>query len=93
MPSEQTQSPRSYKTWMGIEVFLKITTGETKTSLPCTIIGESDTTVRVRIADQWDVEIYKEMILVVDAYPTKDTDLAHPCCEGLVHPSADGACD
>lgn len=57
-------------------VFLEITTGETTTPLFCTIISESDTTVRVRVADHWDVDLYKEMILVVDAFPHAAMDLA-----------------
>ena len=69
MSRSQKQSPDTYTTWLGIPVFLNVTAGETKTTLFCTIIGESDATVRVRIADQWDVDIYKEMILVVDAFP------------------------
>lgn len=69
MSRSQQQSPDTYTTWMGIPVFLNVITGEAKTSLFCTIIGESDATVRIRIADQWDVDIYKEMILVVDAFP------------------------
>ena len=60
---------------MGMRVFLNVTTGGTKTCLFCTIIGESDATVRVRIADQWDVDIYKEMVLAVDAFPHTGMDL------------------
>jgi hypothetical protein len=61
-----------------------------KTSLFCTIIGESDATVRVRIADQWDVEIYKEMVLTVDAFPDSDMDLA-PQNTGELNPPARSA--
>lgn len=57
-------------------VFLRITAGEVKTTLFCTVIGESEATVRVRIADEWDVEIYKEMVHAVDAFPTTGMDLA-----------------
>ena len=34
--------------------------------LHCIVIGESDAAIRVRIADVWDVDILKEMILAVD---------------------------
>ena len=80
MSSDQEPLPRNYTTWMGMPVFLNVTTGEIRTPLFCTIIGESDATLRVRIADQWDVDIYKEMILVVDAFPHAGMDLApqHP---------------
>lgn len=80
MSGVRQELPRRYTTLMGMPVFLKITAGEIKTSLFCTVIDESDTTLRVRIADQWDVDIYKEMILVVDAFPRAGMDLApqHP---------------
>ena len=64
-------------------VFLCVITGGTKTSLFCTIIGESDATVRVRIADQWDVDIYKEMVMAVDAFPHAGMDLSSQVPEGL----------
>jgi len=76
MSSDQEKLPGTYTTWMGMPVFLNVTTGEIKTSLFCTIIGESDATVRVRIADQWEVDIYKEMVLAVDAFPHAGMDLA-----------------
>jgi hypothetical protein len=82
MSSDQEPLPRNYTTWMGMPVFLNVTTGEIKTPLFCTIIGESDATLRVRIADQWDVDIYKEMILVVDAFPHTDRNLALENPEG-----------
>ena len=52
-----------------MSVFLLVTTGKIKTSLFCKIVGESDATVRVRISDHWDLDIYKDMILAVDASP------------------------
>ena len=80
MPGDREILPRDYTIWMGMPVFLKITAGDVRTTLFCTVLGESDATLRVRIADQWDVDIYKEMILVVDAFPHAGMDLApqHP---------------
>lgn len=76
MSSQQDNLRGAYSNWMGMPVFLKITTGEVKTTLFCTVIGESEATVRVRIADEWDVEIYKEMVHAVDAFPNSSMDLA-----------------
>lgn len=76
MLSDHENLTGSYTNWMGMPVFLKVTAGETKTSLFCTIIGEADDTVRVRLAEQWDVDIYKDMIQVVDAFPHAGMDLA-----------------
>ena len=72
-------NPNTYQIWMGVPVFLNITAEGIKTSLFCTIIGESNDAVRVRIADEWDVEIYKEMISDVDAFPFQDQDLPAAC--------------
>jgi hypothetical protein len=58
----------TYATWLGIPVFLNVIAGGIKTSLFCTIIGESNATVRVRIGNQWDVDIYKEMVMTVDEF-------------------------
>lgn len=46
---------------------LCVTAGQVQTTLPCAIVGESDAAVRVRIAGIWDVDIYKEMVLAVEA--------------------------
>lgn len=74
MSSNQKQMTGCFATWMGLPVFLNVTTGNIKTSIFCTIISESDATVRVRIADEWDVDIYKEMIRAVDAFPHEAMD-------------------
>lgn len=71
MPNAQTHSRGSLATWVGIPVSLRIAAGGTKTSLLCTIIGEAEATVRVRIGDQWDVDIFKEMILAVENLPER----------------------
>jgi len=76
MSSDQEKLPDTYTTWMGMPVFLHVTAGGIKTTLFCTIIGESDSTVRVRIGNQWDVDIYKEMVQAVDAFPHAAMDLA-----------------
>jgi hypothetical protein len=90
MASDQEKLSGTYTTWMGLPVFLNIITGKIKTSLFCTIIGESDATVRVRIADEWDVEIYKEMVQAVDAFPHTGMNLA-PQDPGELNPTAQSA--
>jgi hypothetical protein len=35
--------------------------------LNCTVISESDAALRVRISGNWEVDIYKEMVLAVEA--------------------------
>ncbi|HEY2932670.1 MAG TPA: hypothetical protein VGK99_13070 [Acidobacteriota bacterium] len=84
MLRDQEKSPDTYTTWMGKPVFLNLTAGGIKTTLFCTIIGESNSTVRVRIGNQWDVDIYKEMILLVDALPHTDGILARENPKGPI---------
>jgi hypothetical protein len=59
-------------------VALSVAAGEVQTTLHCAIIGESDAVVRIRIAGIWDVDIYKEMVLAVEAarpaYQNDDAD-------------------
>ena len=50
---------------------LKVVTGKLQTEMVCTVIGESNKAIRIRIADICEIEIYKEMILsVARAWPT-----------------------
>ena len=81
--SDQEKLSNIYASWMGIPVFLNVIAGGIKTSLFCTIIGESNATVRVRIGNQWDVDIYKEMVLAVDEFPYPDRILVHENPEAL----------
>ena len=55
---------------MGQWVVLKVATGKLQTEVVCTVMAESDSAIRVRIADICEVDIYKEMILgVARAWP------------------------
>ena len=46
---------------------MRVAAGEVQAALHCTVIGESDAAVRIGIAGQWEVDIYKEMVLAVEA--------------------------
>jgi hypothetical protein len=71
MPKTTLQSSGDYATWLEQWVVLKVATGELQTELVCTVIAESKTAIRIRIADICEVDIYKEMILgVARAWPT-----------------------
>ena len=87
MSNDQEEPLDAYTTWMGIPVSMNIVAGDTLTSLFCTIIGESRDTVRVRIADQWDLDIYKEMVLAVGSFPPAGLDLS-PQDPGEFHQTA-----
>ena len=55
-----------YKVWMGQAVVLQVALGEIKVPLRGTLLKESGDTIRIRIGDGWDIDIYKNMILGVE---------------------------
>jgi hypothetical protein len=57
----------TYSTYLGKGVILQVVDGKFQVPLPCTIIGESQTCVRVRVGDGWDVDIFKEMVVAIES--------------------------
>jgi hypothetical protein len=55
----------SYATWMGQAVVLQVSTADLRVPLRGMIVGESSDALRVRIGENWDVDIFKNMILGV----------------------------
>jgi hypothetical protein len=69
MTSEQTEPKGPYSVfsiWLNRPVLLWVTAGESRTVLSCILVGESEVAVRIRVGGQWDLDIYKEMILAVE---------------------------
>lgn len=66
----EAQLAAAFAPWVGRRVALRICTPDVETSLRCTVVSETRATVRIRLADQWDVDIYKEMVSAVTALPT-----------------------
>ncbi len=56
----------AYAIWMGQPVVLKVEAGDMQVPLRGTIVGEGRNTLRVRVGDGWDVDIYKAMVLHVE---------------------------
>jgi len=52
--------------WLGQLVVLQVALGDIKVPLRGKLLKESTETVRMRIGDGWDVDIYKAMILGVE---------------------------
>jgi hypothetical protein len=72
MPNEHSHFSSDYSAWLDQWVVLKVATGESQTELVCTVIAESETALRIRIAEACEVDIYKEMILgVARAWPAQ----------------------
>lgn len=68
MPSEGvTEMEGAYSGWMGQPVVLRVVAGEVRVPLRGRLVGETAEVVRVRVADSWDVDIFKSMILGIEA--------------------------
>ena len=55
-----------YSLWLGQAVVLQVAAGDMRVPLRGTIVGESPDSVRFRIGDGWDVDIYKAMVMAVE---------------------------
>jgi len=67
-PKEQgVRMSKIYSDWLGRQVVLQIETGESRVPLRGQVVAESSDTLRFRLDGCWDVDIYKAMILGVEA--------------------------
>jgi hypothetical protein len=57
---------KPYAGWVGLPVVLQVALGDIKVPLRGKLLKDGDDTVRMRIGDGWDVDIYKAMILAVE---------------------------
>jgi len=56
-----------FKAWIGQPVVLQVALGNVKVPLRGKLLKDGSDTVRMRIGEGWDVDIYKAMILAVEA--------------------------
>ena len=55
-----------FKAWVGQSVVLQVALGDIKVPLRGKLLKDGDKTVRMRIGEGWDVDIYKAMIVAVE---------------------------
>jgi hypothetical protein len=55
-----------FATWIGRPVILQVALGDIKVPLRGKLLKEGGDTLRMRIGDGWDVDIYKTMVLAVE---------------------------
>jgi hypothetical protein len=55
-----------YRVWMGQPVILRVATGNLRVPLRGRLLSETNDSVRLRIADSWDVDIFKSMVVAVE---------------------------
>lgn len=58
--------PSAYATWLGQAVILQVATGDLRVPLRGVIVGESESAIRFRVGEGWDIDIFKPMILAVE---------------------------
>jgi hypothetical protein len=56
----------AYTAWIGQPVVLQVALGDIKVPLRGKLLKDGGETVRMRIGEGWDVDIYKAMILAVE---------------------------
>jgi hypothetical protein len=55
-----------YEVWMGQPVILRVVAGNLRVPLRGRLLSETTEVVRLRIADSWDVDIFKTMVVAVE---------------------------
>jgi hypothetical protein len=67
MSTERTRDvPSVYSNWLGKAVVLLVVLRQCHVPLPCSIVGESASNVRVRIHPGWELDVRKELILAIE---------------------------
>jgi hypothetical protein len=56
----------AFRAWIGQRVVLQVALGDIRVPLRGKLLKDGEDTVRMRIGDGWDVDIYKAMILAVE---------------------------
>lgn len=55
-----------YAVWVGQPVILRVVTGNLRVPLRGRLLAETNDAVRLRIADSWDVDIFKTMVVGIE---------------------------
>jgi hypothetical protein len=55
-----------YAAWMGQPVVLRVVAGNLRVPLRGRMLSETNDIVRLRIADSWDIDIFKSMVVCVE---------------------------
>jgi hypothetical protein len=55
-----------YAIWMGQPVILRVVAGNLRVPLRGRLMAETNDVLRLRIAESWDVDIFKSMVVAVE---------------------------
>jgi len=64
--AQKAETTLDFEKWMGMPVILRVAFAEICVPLPGTLLGATPSTLRFRIGDGWDVDIYKSMVLAIE---------------------------
>jgi hypothetical protein len=56
----------AFASWVGHPVILQVALGDIKVPLRGRLLKDSGETLRMRIGEGWDVDIYKAMVVAVE---------------------------
>jgi hypothetical protein len=56
----------SYTVWMGQPVILRVVAGNLRVPVRGRLVSETGSVLRLRIADNWDVDIFKSMVVAIE---------------------------
>jgi hypothetical protein len=56
----------SYTIWMGQPVILRVVAGNLRVPMRGRLLSETTSVLRLRIADNWDVDIFKSMVVAIE---------------------------
>lgn len=55
-----------YAVWIGQPVILRVVAGNLRVPLRGRLVSETSDVLRLRIADNWDVDVFKSMVVAVE---------------------------
>ena len=55
-----------YAVWMGQPVILRVLAGTLRVPLRGRLLSETCNVVRLRVADSWDLDIFKSMVVAIE---------------------------
>lgn len=56
----------SYTVWMGQPVILRVVAGNLRVPVRGRLMSETSSVLRLRIAENWDVDIFKTMVVAIE---------------------------
>ena len=69
----------AFATWIGRPVVLRVALGESRVGVRGMLLRDGENTLRIRLVEGFDIDIYKEMVLAVEEDPHLFLMSRHQC--------------